>query len=834
MANETAVQTPAIDLVSNRRSVALGLLAGGVLAGFLALLIKVKHADFTLLLPAILLVMALAMVGLAFVRLRRVDPAAVSEDQFRRHKRLVGLFIQACGVIQLALAIWLGYGQRLSGLGETAGLFSLALIFLACGWWQARTNPIVQETLVQALRARQAGLSLFLIALGSILVLFGVWLRFRIFSERPGALYPLWLAPLLLGLVLAGSGAFLRLNPQLSPSGARFAVLAVGGLSGLVLALMTFCLAWIWRDDVFFANVAGWNSERGWRVWLCGYLQLYSLALIFGSLLLARADIRVNPILRRTLYGYNAVLTGLLLLVFLVTLNIVVYASYPFTFDWTKEKGLYALSKQSIDVLEKLREPVTAYVIINPRSSRFSDIKHLLDNCQHVTDLLSVEYIHPDRDFERYRKLMAEYSQLGGPRELTEVGRGVLLAYGKEPERKKKSKLIPPAEIHEPDFTKRVPPGTHPPTIFNGENVIVGQIKYFMEGDKKAKVYFLQGHGELDLAVREAFPIFLTRPAYQELAPQGAGGLIERLQKEKLEVMGLSFSRPEKGKENPRILYLADKKEIPDDARAVVIAGPSRPLATETVEALKRYMTFRKGRLLVMLDVVTDREYKGLVKTGLEDFLKDFNVDVTNEYVFHYPGFRDDPLLFEARTPGNVKNLVSRSFALESFVMRTARIVNPLVTAPGFQAEVMLMGIGQRTSVIWSEANLSALKNPLAHGEAKLTTAEVQEQLPVAVAVTESDKPGGEGRPRLVVIGDAEIAANALQDPRVGSLYYSFLASCLDWLAERPGVGARQREPGIYEVSSKTNWGRLALLPGWLMSLAVIGLGTGIWVVRRR
>ncbi len=82
-----------------------------------------------------------------------------------------------------------------------------------------------------------------------------------------------------------------------------------------------------------------WQGDVGWHLWLCAYVELIGLALMFASLMLAKADIRSNVVLRRTLYGYNAFLTGLLLLAVLVVLNIVLFALFPGSFEWSKSRA---------------------------------------------------------------------------------------------------------------------------------------------------------------------------------------------------------------------------------------------------------------------------------------------------------------------------------------------------------------------------------------------------------------------------------------------------------------------------------------------------------------
>ena len=57
----------------------------------------------------------------------------------------------------------------------------------------------------------------------------------------------------------------------------------------------------------------------------------------------------------------------------------------------------------------------------------------------------------------------------------------------------------------------------------------------------------------------------------------------------------------------------------------------------------------------------------------------------------------------------------------------------------------------------------------------------------------------------------------------------------LSWLRERHnniGIDAKKRES--YTFSPNADLNRMFLLPSILMLAAVIGLGAGVWIVRRR
>ena len=68
----------------------------------------------------------------------------------------------------------------------------------------------------------------------------------------------------------------------------RTFLLIVGGICGFILALGAIWRAVLWKD-VLFGGMTIWQGESSWQLWYCAYAELIGLALMFGSLLLARS-----------------------------------------------------------------------------------------------------------------------------------------------------------------------------------------------------------------------------------------------------------------------------------------------------------------------------------------------------------------------------------------------------------------------------------------------------------------------------------------------------------------------------------------------------------------
>lgn len=112
----------------------------------------------------------------------------------------------------------------------------------------------------------------------------------------------------------------------------------------------------------------------------------------------------------------------------------------------------------------------------------------------------------------------------------------------------------------------------------------------------KPKVYFLTGHQELDL-----------NDSYSR---GGLGVIKDSLQQENYEVLPLELS--------------VSQREIPADARVVVLAGPERGLLTPERKALQRYLA-QGGHVMLLL--------QARAESGLEAVLNTYGVQVGDNII---------------------------------------------------------------------------------------------------------------------------------------------------------------------------------------------------------
>jgi hypothetical protein len=601
----------------------------------------------------------------------------------------------------------------------------------------------------------------------------------------------------------------------------RLLALALGGGLGFLTAafglLMPFYMPGY--PEVFAGGVAEWRQHPRALAWT-GLALFGGLGLMFLGLMLARTFERSRANLRRLMYGCNAALTSMLLLAILGLINVLPYSGvYPFSllaksYDWTTD-SIYTLSDSTINQLKGLKEPVQVYALLNSKDRLVSDVETMLENCHLVTPKFTYEFVSPERDPRRVMNLVEKYNLEGVT--------GLLVVYGGEGNAV--WEFIRRDDLVSGNFQNERGGQIN----FTGETAIMNALDSLSSGKAKAHIYFTQGNDELDLD-DDRQPALSMTDMYKSLA-QG-----------NVELHKLTFG--------------ANAAKVPDDADVVVIAGPRRPLSPTAIAALRDYMQGprkKKGKLLVLLDVVVVQGK--MMQTGLEPLLRELGVAVGNDRVCVVNGpDRNDPKTLLVATDKRSNNDLARAFIQrngqpQQFVFRDARSVEPAAERGGqFVGETLFQVYP--ASEPWRETNLDA--DPLARAadfrrKPESKAGVVSEQpISMAVAVTEPKSGGGadphdfmKREPRLIVFGDATWASDELLGTPFGQRHYNLFESSLNYLRgkERLGEGQKPGAPRreyFLKVPEGGSVARILVLPGGLLLLAIVGLGCGVWVVRRR
>ncbi len=840
-------------LRDSAQSLAVGLAWAGVMLIVFRYWIQIKHAGRSTVLGNIFLVAGLAALGLAgwqaFVLWLRKDTPDQKAEALASQRRVLSLALLGGGFGLVVLALVLGVGKKVGGsygflldnFGESAGMLLFGLTGLFYGW-SLQQPPDETASPIRFLIDKAPILKVSMIVImAASMALFG----YLVFTNRAENRF-LSLTPQLLALLVlsisAGAG-FFRLNTAAhDESGIRFFVLIFGGLTGLNLFVLSVCLAYLWREDVM-GGIVAWQGDNGWRLWLCAYTMITGLVIMMVSLNLAKTDVRQNAGLRRAMYGYNAVLQGMLLVGILIALNIVVYAKYPLTYDWTKSRGAYALSESGQNLVKGLKKELNLLVLLPQSSPAYKDTKILLENCQALNgSKFKVNYLSPDIDELEYEKLIRMFPQILPDPGAGDSGRGVLVIYGDMP--KEENHKTPYTFVRDRRLIKSdrpQGPGGKASTQYMGEAEIFKEIKFLSQDRVKHKIYILQGDEEPDINNDENASRLDVRYGFQTT---GLAVLVEKLKNENFEVAGLTFDLQAKEEKTitPIIPAKAEgsgrKRSIPADCKTLIIAGVSKTLSAEAVDAIDRYIA-GGGKVLAFLDVIAETDYSKLRTTGLEPMLKQYGVEVMDEYALRVAPqpFGGDPTILFAFTSRKSTNVLAKQFTEKQFLLRkSARGLKPSAQPGRYKAEPVLQVYHVNEFPFITETNPVYFKDPVSHilplvrDPLLLRAKAPREPMAVGLAVTDGEKPA------MVVFGDTEWITNRdLTTSQSRASTFAMVLGAIDWMAERESfVGSQPKVTTSFSFEPGVNLGRMILLPGWLMLLTFIVLGIVVWVIRRR
>jgi hypothetical protein len=600
----------------------------------------------------------------------------------------------------------------------------------------------------------------------------------------------------------------------------RLIVLIVGGLGGFSTALLGLALPLFQYSDKFSGGLQAWRENRV-PLSLCALAFLGGLVLMFLGLMQARAYERTSPALRRLLYGYNAVLGGLLLFSALALINILPYSPvWPLSLlakpiDMTNS-GEFTLKPSTVAMLGALNKPLKIYVLLTDRDNLDDQTAILLNQARSANGMISWETVSRDLSPDKWKELEKDYKIPGG---------GMLLVYGTPPDVSTEH-----IKLNDLLLVRPRPDGTRQVT-YNGEYALMGAITLLYEGKSRPVIYFTQGNGELEM-----------HGLGVEDRSQAMTLFIEELSKGNYDLKPLPFDRK----------ALEKSKTVPDDAEVVVIAGPQTPLMPDAVETLRKYVQTpqgaknKKGKLIVLLDVVVDKEKKAMVQTNLEPLLREYGVEVGNNYVPMQTESGVSRSVVAIANPGN-KSPIGPAFTTRQsvtlFAFNMARTMQPGQGRGSAQADTLLMTYPNAPT--WAETDLVTPPADIVRALEKRGEEPIYQRLSLGVTVTEpresSDLPLGhpspDQTPRMVVIGNARWLADD-SEPKLRARNVALLGSCLSWLRERPDIGPPPEPPDrktyTLKLPDTSSERRLEWLPGLLVLLGIATTGGGVWIVRRR
>ncbi len=346
------------------------------------------------------------------------------------------------------------------------------------------------------------------------------------------------------------------------------------------------------------------------------------------------------------------------------------------------------------------------------------------------------------------------------------------------------------------------------------EQTITNGIIKAMTGAQR-KVYFTQGHGEKDTSNSDR---------------AGYSSVVQVLTHDNYGV---------------EPLVLAQKREVPADATAVIVAGPRTDFLQPEIDALKKYVV-KGGKVMFLLDPPEGADGNSLpLLTG---YLKEWGIEVGNDIVLDASGIGQllgtDASVPVAAPPYPSHPITERFNLMTAYPL--ARSVRPIEGgSEGHTAQPFV----QTSAQSWAETDLKSLTTGGGQVEFNADKGDKQGPVPLGAAVSapatdaptppatnsSSNGPTPPPKPesRVVAIGDSDFAANyalGIQGNR------DMFMNAVNWIAQQENlIAIRAREPEDRRITLTADQHRLILLVSLLIVPGLIG-ATGVytWLRRRR
>jgi hypothetical protein len=348
---------------------------------------------------------------------------------------------------------------------------------------------------------------------------------------------------------------------------------------------------------------------------------------------------------------------------------------------------------------------------------------------------------------------------------------------------------------------------------FRGEGILTNAIHEVVFAQRK--VAFLEGHGE--------------NPISGAPGPnRSAGQLADALRGDNFSVETLNLLR------EPR---------VPDDTDVVIAAGPSGPLSSAEVEALKQYLA--KGGALVLLLDVPGGEADATPPTGLEDLLDSWGIKARRDVLVvswivqqMLRGAQADatPVVYASRDEfgrhPSMEALKSSSFVL------AFRMAFPLFRADKVPEGVDVQELVHAPREIQGYKPFGAVRRKGRDYTQPAPGDIVDKRLPIAIAAERKSGATAKGGGRVVVFGDADFATDVVLDLSRETATpgnRSLVLNVVSWAVRRDliTIDPKTVETEMVQLRPVDRdlafWSMVVALP-----VLVLGVAVGVWWSRRR
>ena len=493
------------------------------------------------------------------------------------------------------------------------------------------------------------------------------------------------------------------------------------------------------------------------------------------------SNTRTSPSARslRSQLGLNSLLTIVLGLAVLVGVN---YFGFRYYLRHDFSKGnYYRLSEKTVQILQSLPEPIEITTSLSTSTLK-PEIEDLLREYKYKgRDKVRLEFVDAAVDLTKAEELEKKYS-------LDPSQENVVIF-----EYKDRHKILNDTDLADYGEPNPFTGQAGEMKDFKGEAQFTAAIQSLVE-DKTAKVYFLSGHGERSIA--------------EATTPGGLGALDTYIKRDNVTTATLNFA--ETG------------NVVPDDADALVIAGPRSPLSPAEVQAVSSYLSDKNGKVIVMEDPQA--------VSGLEPVVERYGIQLQDDVVLAQIRMGGANLIVRTATATDYADHPAvRSLKGLNLKLDNARSLAPVKDPanPNVSKDVALV----RTpgTIFWGETNFEDPKPQYDVGT------DIAGPLTLAMAYDGGEIPGDGVKligTRLVVIGSSTFLSNE----KIDGNGLDFFLNLLNWeLKKDEAIGISPKAAQEFGLSvgplQKSTIIVFALLIAPGISLIA---GIGVWLSRRR
>ncbi len=323
---------------------------------------------------------------------------------------------------------------------------------------------------------------------------------------------------------------------------------------------------------------------------------------------------------------------------------------------------------------------------------------------------------------------------------------------------------------------------------YASESEIVQALLRLMSPEQRT-VYFLTGHGEGDI--------------------NGSGDTAFSSARQTLEKKNYSV----------KTLNLAAENKIPEDAKAIVVAGPLHPLLDQEVTLLKEYLD--KGGSLIVLENPTPFTDYGTSPDPLGAYLKnEWGIGLDDDVVVDTTS--NQPLFAISSAFSSTHPITAHMTTLA--ILPQSRSLSLSDPAPQGVTLTKLILTAQQS---WGETDFELLKNSQ---QARFDPAgDIPGPLTLAASGENLTTQG-----RVVVFGNSVFASDSLFDRYANG---DIFVNSVDWAVRQANlVNITPRQPitRTFNPPSQIQFVLILLTSIVVMPGLVVGLGISTWLARRK